>query len=602
MRGPWQQPSREITLGFEAPSPLHPGAIDSWLEILNPALAGEIGPRAPSDADARLPGLCAWLERGLLLARELLQLAAIPALDRPRLISCVPEPTQPPTWRATVAVPVIDPIPARAYQIAFQAALRSTAWMMQQQPTTAAREQLYDQLARLIIAPLQRLGAGGRSTMPLLRAAHARGIPFQGLGGGLYQLGLGAKGRLMDRSSTDRDAALGGKLAQSKPLTAQLLRQAGLPAPTHRVVTSLSDARAAAERFGWPVIIKPPDLDRGEGVSEAVDPASLEQGFATAQRLSRSAQVVVERKVDGVCHRLFVMSGRLLYAVKRHPMGLHGDGVRSIEALVAAACAAEALRPPWSRSPLRPIDALARAAITAAGLAPHSIPRAGQFVPLRPIESTAWGGVDEDVTTHVHPDNLLIALDTAALFRLDVAGIDIITPDIAQPWHRNGAIINEVNFAPLLGGADVSRRAIPAFLDRLLDGDGRIPLEAFLGGDEAWTAACARRSSLGGDAAGVFVTSAVRTLTGNGQEIVMPFRGLYPRSRALLLSRHVQALLLVVQDDEFLESGLSIGRIDRLIDTGGTLRDHRQPARILPAERAARLRRRLSDHAAARPS
>ena len=65
---------------------------------------------------------------------------------------------------------------------------------------------------------------------------------------------------------------------------------------------------------------------------------------------------------------------------------------------------------------------------------------------------------DEDVTDIIHPDNLAdIALRAASLFGLNVAGIDIITPDIRMASHQNGAIINEVNFAPLLGG-DIFQR------------------------------------------------------------------------------------------------------------------------------------------------
>ena len=63
----------------------------------------------------------------------------------------------------------------------------------------------------------------------------------------------------------------------------------------------------------------------------------------------------------------------------------------------------------------------------------------------------AAGGIDEEVTDRVNPENLRIALEATKLFRLEVAGVDIISPDIAKPWYENNAIINEFNFAPLLG-------------------------------------------------------------------------------------------------------------------------------------------------------
>jgi hypothetical protein len=332
-------------------------------------------------------------------------------------------------------------------------------------------------------------------------------------------------------------------------------------------------------------------------VSVDVDAAGLAQAFETARRLSTAKQVIVERQVEGICHRLFLMSGRLLYAVKRLPVGVRGDGVRDVAALVAAGRAAQRRLPPWRRAPhLSEIDALARASLAASGLAETSVPGAGLFVALRRIESTAWGGVDEDVTGKVDPETLRVACAAADLFGLDVAGVDILSPDISVPWHRNGAIIAEVNFAPLLGGGEISRRHIRDYLDLLLDGgDGRIPVETVIGGKAAWDAAMARRASQGGDGAGIFVTSAARTLDGDGREIPMPFRSLHQRCRALLLSRRVHGVLLVVQDDEILDTGLPVERIDALIDAAGALWRWRDPGATLDLSTAAQVRARLAD-------
>ena len=576
--GVQRQPSRRINIEFQPPNVLQTIVIDAWLAILNADLTIPAASSVRSGASTQEQSIIEWLNRPLLLARELLQLAALPIFDVPELVAYNPPTAQSANWRAVIAVPQVDHVPSRAYQIALSAAFRAATWMMMHQPSAASREMLFVKLMQDAIGPLKKLASGGKSTTPLLQAAHSRGIPFRSLGGGIYQLGLGAKGRLTDRSTNDRDSAIGTKLAQRKPLAAQALRLAGLPAPTHQVVTSAADALAAAERLGWPVVVKPADRDRGEGVSVDINAMNLADAFAEALGLSTEKQVIVERQVEGVCHRLFLASGRLLYAVKRLPMGVYGDGTRTVESLVSAELAAQARRPPWRRSEIRPIDDMARAAITAAGLLEASVPERGRFVPLRRIESTAWGGIDEEVTDQVHPENLRVAIAAAELFGLDVAGIDIISPDITEPWHTNGAIINEVNFAPLLGGGEISRRYIGEYLTRLLEGDGCIPIDVFLGGDAAWDAAMVRRKALGGDGAGIFVTNAVRTLDGNGHEIPMPLQGLYERSRALLLSKKVYALLLVVQDDEWLRTGLPVEYIDSVVNAGGTLRQHQNHA------------------------
>jgi D-alanine-D-alanine ligase-like ATP-grasp enzyme len=576
--GPLRQLTRRYMVDFRLPQALQPILIDPWLLALNPELNIPALTAYATEGDLRGRHVRDWLARATLVARELLQAAGIPLFDAPHVVSCEPRGDDSATWRAAIAAAALDHVPMRAYEVAFSTALRTTSSMMALEPKVQSREALFTMLQREAVAPLKALASGGKSTMPLLRSAHSRGIPFRSLGGGIYQLGWGARGRLTDRSTTDRDSAVGLKLAQSKHLAAQVLHLAGLPAPTHYLVTTVDEAWRVADTLGWPVVVKPADLDRGEGVSVDVDAVSLERAFKDAHARSRTKQVLVERQIQGVCHRLFVASGQLLYAVRRLPMGVYGDGTLSVAALVEAELSVQSLKAPWRRSDLRAIDDLARASIAAAGLLESAVPSAGQFVPLRRIEATTWGGVDEDVTDTVHPENLRIAVAAAELFRLEVAGIDIISSDIAVPWHSNGAVINEVNFAPLLGGGEISRRHINEYLSRLIEGDGRIPVEVFIGGRAAWAAAIERSIRLGSEATNIFVTSADRTIDGAGHEVPMPFVSLRSRTRALILSRHVHGLLLVVQDDELLEGALPLECIDRLVEVDGDLRQRRSPS------------------------
>ena len=177
------------------------------------------------------------------------------------------------------------------------------------------------------------------------------------------------------------------------------------------------------------------------------------------------------------------------------------------------------------------------------------MPPAGALVPLRRIESTQWGGVDEEMTGRVHPDNVSMALRAAELFGLHVAGIDIITPEIEEPWHQNGAIINEVNFAPLLGGGEISRRHIPVFLRDFLDGDGRIPMEGFQGGESGLQIALNRQRELIERGMRCYFTTSTRTLDAKGMERILPFQNLDQRVAALLLSPEVDAIVVLRDAD-----------------------------------------------------
>ncbi|MCK4975078.1 MAG: carboxylate--amine ligase, partial [Sulfurimonas sp.] len=154
---------------------------------------------------------------------------------------------------------------------------------------------------------------------------------------------------------------------------------------------------------------------------------------------------------------------------------------------------------------------------------------------------------------------------------VEIAGIDIITTDIKKPWHEIGAIINEVNLAPLLGGGEISRSYVPAFLKNIMDGDGRIPISAVIGGDEAMDSAIKEQSTLIKQGVSCFLTSHKVTINQSASEMILPFKGLHQRCKALLLNSQVQALILVIKTDEFLYTGLPIDGISQITNTGGDL-------------------------------
>jgi hypothetical protein len=173
--------------------------------------------------------------------------------------------------------------------------------------------------------------------------------------------------------------------------------------------------------------------------------------------------------------------------------------------------------------------------------------------------------VDEDVTELIHPENLRVALEASRLCGLEVAGVDLISPDISQPWHSNGAIINEVNYAPLLGEGAISKDRIPQYIAQLVGGNGRIPVEVFVGDEAAVKAARQKASLLHQQGTTVVVTSHHWTCWGNAEELVLTVDGLYARTRALILSPKIEALILVVQNDELSNSGLPLEGVDNVM-------------------------------------
>lgn len=368
----------------------------------------------------------------------------------------------------------------------------------------------------------------------------------------------------MDRSSVDSDSVIGVKLTTNKILAASLLRAAGLPAPEHIPVNSREQAVLAADKLGWPLVVKPADKERGEGVTVSItNKEKLSAAYKNAASFSK--QILVEREVPGICYRLLIANSKMLYAIRRGPRSVEGDGKRTVSELVDSANRRNKAKPSWLQEKHCPLDKQALETMSLEGFSPDSVPDKGVRVPLRKIESTAWGGYIEDVGEHVHPDNREIAERAARLFKLCNAGVDIISSDITQPWHDNGAIINEVNYAPYFGGNDIARSLIPVYLEKLMNGDGRIPIEIVVGSDKAVEEGRSRQESFIRRNVDCYLTSHNLTVTPSGEHLTFPFESLFNRTTALLKNKSAEALVLVVQTDEFLKTGLPIDHFDRLI-------------------------------------
>lgn len=303
-----------------------------------------------------------------------------------------------------------------------------------------------------IVAALRRLVIAnglGPSTGALVAEARRRGIPVLRLNeASLVQLGYGARQRRIRASVTDATSLIGAELAGNKDAAKTLLHEAGLPVPLGRVVRNLDEAMAAARRLRWPLVVKPLDGNHGRGVTTGVrDAAALADAFAVAAGSGR--RVMVERELPGRDHRLLVVGGKLVAVAERIPAHVVGDGRSSIASLIETVNA-DPMRGTGHEQILTRIriDAELRALLAKRGRKLESVPVAGEVVFLRGTANLSSGGTAIDRTAIVHPDNASIAEQAAAVIGLDVAGIDMLAPDISQSVRETGGGIVEVNAAP----------------------------------------------------------------------------------------------------------------------------------------------------------
>lgn len=308
-----------------------------------------------------------------------------------------------------------------------------------------------DQIAE-ITAALRKimLAKGlGPSTAAIVAAARRRGIPAIRLDeASLIQFGYGSRQRRIRASVTDATSLIGAELAANKHAAKTLLGDAGLPVPRGELVRTADEAVAAAAGLGWPVVVKPLDGNQGRGVSTGLSSeAQVHAAFERASPASR--RIIVEKQLPGTDHRLLVVAGEVVAVAERVPAHVVGDGERSIEALIAAVNA-DPRRGAGHEAVLTRIrvDQAVEDRLAGAGLSLASVPADGAMVLLRGTANLSTGGTAIDRTDVVHPDNAAIAVQAAAMIGLDVAGIDMMSPDITRSLHATGGGIVEVNAAP----------------------------------------------------------------------------------------------------------------------------------------------------------
>ncbi len=329
----------------------------------------------------------------------------------------------------------------------------------------------------------------GPSTAALVRAAKRRRIPWERLDGDhLIQFGYGARQRRIQASITGLTSHIGVDIAQDKALTNRLLHALGIPVPDQERVYDEDEAVAAAERLGFPVVVKPLDGNQGRGVRPGIRcAADVRTAFGEARAEGRG--VIVEEHLRGFDHRLLVVGGRMVAAARRIPGHVVGDGVRTVEALVARVNE-DPRRGTGHDAPLTllALDDEAERMLTRHGYRRSSVPRVGEVVYLRATANLSRGGTSIDVTGLVHPENRLMAERAAAAVGLDVAGVDFITTDISQSHLRLRGGVCEVNAAPGLrmhqAPAEGPARDVAAdVIEHLFPGDatGCIPIAAITG-------------------------------------------------------------------------------------------------------------------------
>lgn len=289
----------------------------------------------------------------------------------------------------------------------------------------------------------------GPSTQSIVTEAAKRGIPYIRVGtDSTVQLGYGAKQMRFQATTTCKTNVMAVELACNKKKTKEILQRSSVPVPQGTICSSEEELKETVEKFGYPLVIKPLNGNQGKGAT--INITSWEEmlpALAFAQKYSKN--VIVEKYISGFDFRMLVVDNKFVAAAKRVPANVKGNGIDSIEKLIAKV----------NKDPKRGnghenmltkivVDHDTEGMLAKHGYTLESVPYAGEIVYLKSTANLSTGGHSEDVTDMVHPDNIALAERVARIIGLDICGVDLMAESLEQPIQGTGGAVIEVNAAP----------------------------------------------------------------------------------------------------------------------------------------------------------
>ncbi|MCC3860523.1 hypothetical protein [Pseudemcibacter aquimaris] len=275
-----------------------------------------------------------------------------------------------------------------------------------------------------------------------------RNIPFYPVGNKptVYLYGQGSQGIIYDHSSNRNDSVFGYFLSRSKLKTCQFIRTLGFPATIQLPVRTFDDCIRAADQIGYPVVVKPNDGERGNGITTNIQNVqSLKAAYEKSNNYS-DGNNIVENFIPGTNYRFTISQGKLNSAYVMMAAQVRGDGSSSISALIEVDNVKRSAQKDIGMGVKELIqDQKMSEILNYNGYSFDTVPKKGEVVMLGDVTNLASGGSYERIPHDIiHEDVKEMMFDIVNALSIDNVGIDYISEDISKSWRETGTII-EVN-------------------------------------------------------------------------------------------------------------------------------------------------------------
>ena len=414
---------------------------------------------------------------------------------------------------------------------------------------------------------LDPLGEPGQNQGFMVTMAMKHDIPVRRIWAGTHIFGTGSHARRLSSTMTPYTTAQGVVYAKNKRSTADLLKKSGLPGAEHVTVKTWEDTLAAAHELGYPVVVKPYDRDNGQGVYAGItNDQDLKAAYTEVTEIV--SEFLVERHFDGVGHRFTIHNNQVITITQKHPATVVGDGINTVKYLIENhQNEARRIKRPNNNEPFvviginhvqMTIDHEVEGMLAQQNITVDSVLKTGESIQLRRRNNASAGGLTRAIDqATVHPDNKALCLRAARILDLDIAGVDLITPDVTRSWLEVGALICEVNAIPQIG---YNHGIEPMMLDLFKNGS-RIPVILAIVDLEL-------ELPLIHELASIFNCNGISTRQGmwiNGLCVSQPWPSSFDPAVALIFDREVDSALCVMTKADVVEHGLPLDRFDQIL-------------------------------------
>ncbi|MEQ9230944.1 MAG: ATP-grasp domain-containing protein [Cyclobacteriaceae bacterium] len=214
-----------------------------------------------------------------------------------------------------------------------------------------------------------------------------------------------------------------------KWISHELLLEDGFPVPDTILTNNISEINEFLKKHKE-IVIKPTDSTGGKGITNKIRVEEMAKvGLEIAQKVTslKDKKVVVQKHLEGFDYRVLVINYEHVFAVKRTPAYIVGDGLSSMKKLINS----------WNKTLVIKnrkikLNSDLEGFLAKQNYTLESIPEKNAMVSLNNLSNAHQGGIVTDVTDSLLKEVSEISIDICKKYQCPILGIDYMSNDISK--------------------------------------------------------------------------------------------------------------------------------------------------------------------------